>query len=46
MSKKKIVKKILSSKVKIDNYLKNEKVEAINVITNHAFERKLISVNA
>jgi hypothetical protein len=45
MSKKTILKCIRSSKIKINNYLYNEKITAINDIANTALKRKLISVN-
>jgi hypothetical protein len=43
--KKTTLEKIQSSKVKVNNYLDNEKVESLNNIANQAFKRKLISVN-
>jgi hypothetical protein len=45
MPKKGILKSIQSSKIKINNYLNNEKVTAINDIANTALKRKLICVN-
>ncbi len=45
MPKKGIFKSIRSSKIKVNNYLNNEKVEAINVIEAQLLKRKLISVN-
>jgi hypothetical protein len=45
MQEKRILKSIESSKVKINNYLNNEKVEAINDIETQLLKRKLISVN-
>jgi hypothetical protein len=45
MLKKKILKTIRSSKVKINNYLNNEKVETINDLEREALKQKLISVN-
>ncbi len=45
MQKKRILESIESSKIKINNYLNNEKVTAINDIENKALKRKLISVN-
>jgi len=43
--KKKICKNIESSKVKINNYLNNEKVTFVDDIAKHALKRKLISVD-
>lgn len=45
MHEKRILKSIESSKVKINNYLNNEKVEVINDIETQFLKRKLISVN-
>ncbi len=45
MPKKGIFKSIRSSKIKVNNYLDNEKVEAINVIETQLLKQKLISVN-
>ncbi len=45
MQEKKILKSIESSKVKINNFLNNEKVEVINDIETQFLKRKLISVN-
>jgi hypothetical protein len=45
MAKKKILKIILSSKEKINNYLNNDKVIVINDIAKQALNRKLVSVN-
>jgi len=45
MLKKRILKIILSSKEKINNYLNNDKVIVINDIAKQALNRKLISVN-
>jgi hypothetical protein len=45
MQKKRILKSIRSSKIKINNYLNDEKVEAINVIETQLLKQKLISVN-
>ncbi len=45
MHEKRILKSIESSKVKITNYLNNEKVEVINDIETQFLKRKLISVN-
>ncbi len=45
MVKKKIVKIIVSNKIKINNYLNNEKVIVINDIEREALKQKLISVS-
>jgi hypothetical protein len=45
MHKKRILESIESSKIKINNYLNNEKVTVINDIENEFLKRKLISVN-
>jgi hypothetical protein len=45
MYKKRILESIQSSKIKINNYLNNEKVTVINDIENEVLKRKLISVN-
>jgi hypothetical protein len=45
MQKKRILESIESLKIKINNYLNNEKVTVINDIENEALKRKLISVN-
>jgi hypothetical protein len=45
MQKNRILESIESSKIKINNYLNNEKVETIDVIENKFLKRKLISVN-
>ena len=45
MQEKRILKSIESSKVKINNYLNNEKVEVYNDIETQLLKRKLISVN-
>jgi hypothetical protein len=45
MSIKTILKSIRSSIIKVNNYLNNEKITAINDIENTALKRKLISVN-
>jgi hypothetical protein len=45
MAKKKIQKIIVSSKIKIKNYLNNEKVTVVDDIAKQALKRKLISVN-
>ncbi len=45
MQKKRILESIESSKIKINNYLNNEKVTVINDIENKILKRKLISVN-
>ncbi len=45
MQEKRILKSVESSKVKINNYLNNEKVEVINDIETQFLKRKLISVN-
>ncbi len=45
MQEKRILESIESSKIKINNYLNNEKVTALNDIENEVLKRKLISVN-
>ncbi len=45
LHEKRILKSIESLKVKINNYLNNEKVELINDIETQLLKRKLISVN-
>jgi hypothetical protein len=45
MHKKRILESILSLKMKINNYLNNEKVETINDIETQLLKRKLCSVN-
>jgi hypothetical protein len=45
MQKKRILESIQSLKIKINNYLNNEKVTVINDIENEFLKRKLISVN-
>jgi hypothetical protein len=45
MAKKKIQKIIVSSKIKIKNYLNNEKVTVVDDIAKHILKRKLVSVN-
>ena len=45
MHKKRILESIESSKIKINNYLNNEKVEVYNDIETQLLKRKLISVN-
>jgi hypothetical protein len=45
MQEKRILKSIQSSKIKINNYLNNEKVEVINDIETQLLKQKLISVN-
>jgi len=43
--KMKIRRKILSSKLKVNNYLNNEKVTVVNDIEKELLKQKLISVN-
>jgi hypothetical protein len=45
MQEKRVFKSIDSSKVKINNYLNNEKVEVINDIETKLIKQKLICVN-
>jgi len=45
MVSKKILKIILSTKIKINNYLNNEKVETINHLEREVLKQKIISVN-
>jgi hypothetical protein len=45
IQKKRILESIQSSKIKVNNYLNNEKVEAINEIETQLIKQKLISVN-